>query len=72
MDANCMSRSLGDRTSGAGPPALSSQGNVDLAEVPGSNVHNELLAPTFDASSSYAERRNSPQMRLWISTKNYI
>jgi len=38
--------SLEDRASGAGPPASSLQGDIDLAEVPGSFGYNE---PTFDA-----------------------
>ena len=42
------SDSLGDGASGAGPPALSLQGNADLAEVPGSIVCNESYLPTFD------------------------
>ena len=33
--------SLDDRVSGAGPPALSLQGDADLTEAPGSLVHNE-------------------------------
>ena len=47
------SDSLGDRASGAGPPALSLQDNVDLAEVPGSNAYNEnaLVNPTFNVNS---------------------
>ena len=44
------SDSLGDRVSGAGPPALSLQGDADLTEVPGSIAHNGYMEPTFDAS----------------------
>ena len=41
---------LGDRVSGAGPPALSLQGDADLTEAPGSIAHNGYMEPTFDAS----------------------
>ena len=51
--SSCQSDSLGDRASGAGPPALSLQDNVDLAEVPGSNAYNEYawVNPTFNVNS---------------------
>ena len=42
---------LGDRVSGAGPPALSLERNADLAEVPGSFTDAESTLPTFDASA---------------------
>ena len=44
------SDSLDDGASGAGPPALSLQGNVDLAEAPGSIAYsgNALVNPTFN------------------------
>ena len=44
------SDSLGDRVSGAGPPALSSQGDTDLTEAPGSIAHNGYREPSFNAS----------------------
>ena len=39
------SDSLGDRASGAGPPALSLQGDADLAEAPGSVACNDDALP---------------------------
>ena len=42
---------LGDRASGAGPPALSLERNADLVEVPGSFTNAESTLPTFDASA---------------------
>ena len=42
-------QSLDDRASGAGPPMLSLQGNVDLAEVPGSFVDSESTDPSLNS-----------------------
>ena len=42
---------LGDRASGASPPALSLERNADLTEAPGSFANAESTLPTFDASA---------------------
>ena len=62
------SDSLDDRASGAGPPASPLQGDVDLAEAPGSCVYNE---PTFDAhvfESSLIDDRIVSSRDSWISS----
>ena len=55
--------SLADRVSGAGPPASSLQGDVDLAEVPGFVGNNE---PTFDTGGMTIRNMGVQRVRaLW-------